>query len=227
MSDTDGCRLRFDLQYWWCRPSKWLYVLSQRRFYGGRRGILRLIVQDTRYPRQMWEGDKVLTEPKTHADRLLRLAGQEKDCPNKAFHPGDPQCALPVGVCPDCKGEASFTGTSKVARFQALRRKCPNMGVKPWWPGNKDNHELEGINCVCQGRRWVVVDTEGALLDAIFSEFQHIALGKLELRQEFTCRITAIGPEDTGKWTDWEKTLKEALSLALYRTAQEEADNVR
>lgn len=65
-------------------------------------------------------------------------------CSNKAFHLGDPQCVLPIGVCPDCKGalripDPQYDGLRKVWQGpcpcieRASCSKCCLMGVHVSW----------------------------------------------------------------------------------------------
>ena len=44
--DDKGCRLRFDLQYWWTKPRGWRTVIAQKRGYGWL-GLLKMIWQDS------------------------------------------------------------------------------------------------------------------------------------------------------------------------------------
>ena len=69
---------------------------------------------------------------------LEALAWQvaEAKRPNRAYHPNDAECALPIGLCPDCGGEANSTG--EVLRFPEMSQGCLKCGAAYGHKADKD-----------------------------------------------------------------------------------------
>ena len=110
------------------------------------------------------------TEQITPAEALLWLAGLETNCPAVSGY--DLAHILNTNSM-DCE---YCHGTNMVPVLD-LREPCPLLDEYPRWPSLQTAHQLQGINCECQGRKWIPKRGEMALHQAMHKDGWRLDIG--------------------------------------------------